>query len=337
LGGDFVKVVGLRNEEVFLATLAEAKKQGFGVAGHLEPTISAVKASNAGMTAIEHLGILSSVFFDCSSEEVEVRKEEAALPAMPPIMPITTAEARDQHAAASSPEVRPVPLEWLTASPMLFRPSAGPLVKRLFETYSEEKARTVARALVKNGTWNVPTLIRGRTMQFTDDPYYREHPDLRYLEAGRRAFWETIAQAYSQVVPPQANAAFRKFYELQAKTAAIFREEGVRMLAGTDLGGIWVVPGCSLHHEFRMLAEAGFSPLEILQMATLNGAEFLHREGTMGTVEEGKNADLVLLDANPIENVENFGNISGVLLKGRFYPQAALEKMKQDVEEACKA
>ncbi|MGS0759524.1 amidohydrolase family protein, partial [Roseateles sp. GG27B] len=68
---------------------------------------------------------------------------------------------------------------------------------------------------------------------------------------------------------------------------------------GSDLGGGWVIPGFSLHQEFRLLAEAGLSPLEVLQMTTLNGAEYLQRQATMGTVEAGKNADLVLLEANP--------------------------------------
>ena len=85
-----------------------------------------------------------------------------------------------------------------------------------------------------------------------------------------------------------------------------------------------------LHQEIRELAKAGLFPLEIPQMATLHGAEFLGRTAVMGTVDEGKNVDLALLDANPIERVSNLDRIWAVVLKGRFYSRLALEKMKDD-------
>jgi len=96
-------------------------------------------------------------------------------------------------------------------------------------------------------------------------------------------------------------------------------------------------PGFSLHQEFRELAAAGLSPLEVLQMTTLNGAEFLKRETTMGTVEVGKNADLVLLDANPMADVANLGRISAVFLRGKHFPRAALDQMKAAMAAAYAA
>ena len=92
-----------------------------------------------------------------------------------------------------------------------------------------------------------------------------------------------------------------------------------------------------MHQEFRELAAAGLSPLEILQMSTLNVAEFLHREATMGTVDEGKNGDLVLLDANPIADVANLSKISAVVLNGKYFSQPQLEKLKADVATAYEA
>ena len=82
------------------------------------------------------------------------------------------------------------------------------------------------------------------------------------------------------------------------------------------------------------MADAGFSPLQILQSTTLNGAKFLGREATMGTVEEGKNADLVLLDRDPIQDFRNLDKIEGVVLKGKYFSKHALEKMKSDVAAA---
>jgi imidazolonepropionase-like amidohydrolase len=82
------------------------------------------------------------------------------------------------------------------------------------------------------------------------------------------------------------------------------------------------VPGHSLHQEFDELARAGLSPLRILQTVTLDAAEFLGRDGTLGTVEEGKQADLVLLDANPVDDVAALHGIAGVVRAGRYHPAA---------------
>ena len=103
-------------------------------------------------------------------------------------------------------------------------------------------------------------------------------------------------------------------------------------MAGSDAGrvSVWTIPGFGLHEEFHELAGAGLSPLEILQMTTLNVAEFLNRQSSMGTVDEGKNADLVLLDGNPIQDVTNLDRISGVFLKGRYFPKVTLDRMKSD-------
>ncbi len=81
------------------------------------------------------------------------------------------------------------------------------------------------------------------------------------------------------------------------------------MMTGSDFGGGWVIPGVSLHQEFDLLEKAGLTPLRILQMTARNGAEFLKRESTMGTVDEGKDANLVLLDGNPLESAQNLHTI----------------------------
>jgi imidazolonepropionase-like amidohydrolase len=89
-----------------------------------------------------------------------------------------------------------------------------------------------------------------------------------------------------------------------------------------------VVPGFGLHQEFDLLAQAGLTPLEILQMTTLNGAKFLGREKTMGSVAPGKVADLVLLDANPVADVGNLHRINAVIRRGTYYSTPALNEMK---------
>ena len=204
----------------------------------------------------------------------------------------------------------------------------------LFRSYNEAKCRTLARSFVQNETWQVPTLIRLKAMQHSDDPVFRSAASLKYLDKTTRALWEQLAQQYGRDISPQAAATFRAFYGQQLKMTALLAREGVPMLAGSDLGGIWIVAGFSLHQEFRELAAGGLNPLQVLQATTLNGARFLGRGSTMGRVAEGHNADLVLLDANPLQDVAHLSRIHAVFLKGRHLDRAALDRMLSDVADA---
>jgi len=103
---------------------------------------------------------------------------------------------------------------------------------------------------------------------------------------------------------------------------------GVQFLAGTDTPpGVYVFPGFSLHEELQRFVAAGFTPMEALQTATLNPARFLGIEDRLGTIEKGKLADLVLLDANPLEDIRNTQKIAGVVVDGRYLSRADLDKM----------
>ncbi len=312
LGADFIKFIA-GSRDATLATLAEAKKQGLGVSGHLVPSVSATEASQAGWRSIEHLGAGLGLPLDCATDGESVRR--ALLNGEGVKVPFT-------------------PLFIL--NPIIFIAKDAPFYQRVVDSYSADKCLALAQVFAQNQTWQVPTLIRIRTMQISNDPAYRSDPNLIYVDKTTQALWQKLGRQFASDVPPAAAATFSQYYGLQAKLTLLFKRNGVKMMAGSDLGGGWVIPGFSLHQEFRLLAEAGLSPLEVLQMTTLNGAEFLQRQATMGTVEAGKNADLVLLEANPIDSVANLGKISAVVLKGRYLPKAALEKMKNEVAESYK-
>ena len=112
---------------------------------------------------------------------------------------------------------------------------------------------------------------------------------------------------------------------------------GVQFLAGTDTPpGVYIFPGFSLHEELQRFVAAGFTPLEALQTATLNPAKFLGMDDRLGTIEKGKFADLVLLDANPLEDIRNTQKIAGVVVNGRYFSRGDLDKMLMGVEEAAK-
>ena len=112
---------------------------------------------------------------------------------------------------------------------------------------------------------------------------------------------------------------------------------GIKFLAGTDTPpGVYVFPGFSLHEELQRFVAAGFTPMEALQTATLNPAKFLGMEGRLGTIEKGKLADLVLLNANPLDDIRNTQKIQAVVLNGRYLPRAKLDRMLAGAEAAAK-
>jgi imidazolonepropionase-like amidohydrolase len=107
------------------------------------------------------------------------------------------------------------------------------------------------------------------------------------------------------------------------------------MLAASDALVFYVVPGFSLHDELELFVRAGLTPMEALQTATRNPAIYLGLIDTLGTVEEGKKADLVLLEANPLENISNTKRITAVIVNGSLIPKVSLDKMLMDVERAA--
>ena len=103
-------------------------------------------------------------------------------------------------------------------------------------------------------------------------------------------------------------------------------------LAGTDTPNPYTYPGFSLHDELELLVSAGFSPMQALQTATLRAAQFLGVDPFLGSVEEGKIANLVLLDANPLEDIRNTKKIRGVVLRGNLLDRAKLDDLLSSSE-----
>jgi imidazolonepropionase-like amidohydrolase len=132
-------------------------------------------------------------------------------------------------------------------------------------------------------------------------------------------------------------ATRKKFIEKELEVVGMMHKAGVPFLAGTDTpAGVHIFPGYSLHEELQRFVAAGFTPLEALQTATINPARFFEIEDQAGTVEKGKFADLLLLAANPLEDIANTQKIAAVILNGRYLRRADLDKMLSRVETAAR-
>jgi imidazolonepropionase-like amidohydrolase len=321
-GADFIKTIDV-TPQVFFAAMDEATKNGLLYDGHLSPGVDAVKASEAGMRVIEHLGPMEMILLSCSTDEGAIRQAMAARAAAAAQAPAPPAAMTLNKAA--------------TSDPVLMRTLADPTslsrTQHIIDTYSEEKCRKVAQVFAMHQTWQVPTLIRLRTSEFGDDPLYRNDPNLKYVGPATRQLWDSVAQKFTATMNPADRATLKQMFALQMKVTKLFSDSGVPMLAGSDFGGIWLVAGFSLHQEFDLLAQAGLTPLQVLQMTTLDGAKLLGREARAGSVEEGKDANLVVLDANPVATVANLHGIYAVVRGGKLYSREALDGLKMKVQK----
>jgi imidazolonepropionase-like amidohydrolase len=155
---------------------------------------------------------------------------------------------------------------------------------------------------VKNATWHTPTLALLRSF-LLDTARARRMPYMRDLSPVEFDAWI---------------ARIGMLLERYKKLVGDMHRAGVEFLAGTDTSpSNPVLPGSGLHDELELLVESGFTPMEALQTATRNPARYLGKLQDMGTLEPGKLADLVLLDANPLDDIRNTRKISLVVLKGR--------------------
>jgi imidazolonepropionase-like amidohydrolase len=324
-GADFIKV-GLVSPDVFFAAIAEGKRVGLPVLGHLQEGVDAAQASQAGFRSIEHLGPGDSIWIGCSTEEAVLLADAAQHPTMktPPVtIPVFLQRMLMKH------------LQTRLINPAAFdEPAYTARLQRAFDTYSEAKCRALATIFVANNTWNVPTLVRLRTQELADSPEYLSDPAMPYIPAASLKAWREVTDKFHHL-PPAMRAADGEAYRRQLALTKLFDDAGVRMMVGTDGGG--QAPGQSIHQEFDELAKAGLSPFKILQMTTLYPAEFLGRTRTMGSIEVGKNADIVLLDSNPVESVQNLHSISGVVRAGFYYSHDDLDALKERAKEPSKA
>ena len=113
---------------------------------------------------------------------------------------------------------------------------------------------------------------------------------------------------------PQNEQRWTKVLQL----TKMMHESGVKILSGSDLPNFGLVPGESLHHELELLVEAGISPRDVIKIATRNGAEALDLINQTGTIEPGKQADILILSANPAEYIENTNRIDSVISNGKI-------------------
>ena len=210
---------------------------------------------------------------------------------------------------------------------------------RNVSTFDPERARTIVALMAKNQTWQVPTLDWEHGQWLVDDIDLSHDALIKYAPGQwRDKTWPMFVKSILEEMDTDPLPVRKQFFQMELDmTLAMFRA-GVPFLAGTDTAaGVHIFPGFSLHDELGWFVRAGLTPLQALQTATRNPAQFMGRLSDMGTVEEGKLADLVLLDANPLNDIANTKRIRAVVLAGRYFSRADLDRMLDGVAHAAAA
>jgi tetratricopeptide (TPR) repeat protein len=294
--------------EAFFALADEAKKRGMPLEGAVPLSVSIEEASNAGTKSIDEqpsMFGLEMILSACSNPESDLFKSWRALASEQP-------EAWDTF--WEGPRYR-APLQLALG------------------TYDAQKARALFAVLKANHTWFSPTLVGRRNTTFLDDPAAARDPRLKYMSDEERSWWSDMRDRYSKTFGAEGLALRKRAFQKELEIVGAMHRAGIGFLAGTTTEDpLFAVAGFSLHDEMGLFVQAGLTPLEALQTATLNPARFLGRERDLGVVAAGKMADLVLLDANPIEDIGNTRKIAAVVYKGKLYDRRALDAMLTQIE-----
>jgi len=304
-GADFIKVYSLVPRQAYFALADEAKKRAIPFAGHVPFLISASEASDAGQKSIEHL---EGIWLDCSAEEPKLRK----------ILEEAVKDAKDTN------QIRTSLVQTLNQTQL-----------SAVDTFNQERAAALFARFARNGTWQAPTLVVKRAGAFMDDSDFTNDPRLKYIRPAIRDSWKNQDDWRLKNRSPETSARYRMIFQKELALILAMHRAGVKMLAATDAVVWYVFPGFSLHDELELFVQAGLNPMEALQTATRNPAIYLGLIDMVGTVEEGKKADLVLLEANPLENISNTKRINAVVVNGKIIPRVSLDKMLKDAEAAA--
>jgi imidazolonepropionase-like amidohydrolase/uncharacterized protein YbjT (DUF2867 family) len=293
-GVDLIKLYEMASPEAFAAAAARADELGLPTTAHVPLSMDAADAAATGIDGMEHLRNLELACAAHYRELLAERRETLAAS--------TEMDGGDLRSQLHS----------------LQRQSA-------IAAQDSERCQTVIRALGDNRVFQTPTLTVNTitTQRLFTQPHWQE--TFAYLPAAVQASWSAGAERFgAQMQPSEAGDAFTAWSLEMVKR---LQDSGVPVMAGTDAPIGFLTPGYALHEELRLLTEAGLTPMQALTAATLHPAQFMGLDDKLGTVEAGKWADLVLLTADPRDDIANARAIDTVIKGGTVYPRDDLDGM----------
>lgn len=292
-GVDLLKTYTDLSLPAYEALAVQAPKHGLHLAGHLPVRVPLEQALAAGQRSIEHPRLF---LFECYRDVAGFR----ALP-----------------------------------SPMAAYSRSVELQLRLVDEHDPQRCAGLMKAMAASDTWWTPTLQVLRMSALAHDRAYREDPRRRYVPYVIRAgLWEPEFEHWAQgAAHASGRNAQAELYRLALDNVGQAHQAGVRILAGTDAGDTQVFPGFAMHDDFAELVRAGLTPADVLRAATIDAARFAGTMQDHGSIEAGKVADMVLLDADPLADIRNTRKIAGVFFNGQYLDRAALDQLLAFAEQ----
>ena len=296
-GVDFIKIQSGVPRDAYFAIADEAKKRGIAFEGHVPDAIRASEAVSAGQRTFEHL---IGIF-------------EASTPDEDGFLERRYGEGKN--------------------------PAANKSLAAFLDRYDPAREANIIRLLAKDSVWQCPTLFWERGQWLVDVIDYTKDPDIAYTPHTWIAKkFPSSAKGIAESMDSDPLAVRRRFVEHELDIVRKLHKAGVPFLAGTDTpAGVDVTPGISLHLELQRFVAAGFTPLEALQTATINPARFFGKLSDYGTVQPGRVADLVILRANPLDDIANTRAIGGVVADGKYWSQSDIETLRDRLKKVAAA
>ncbi|NBB85658.1 MAG: amidohydrolase family protein [Bacteroidetes bacterium] len=289
-GAEFIKVYDNLSPESFHALMTRAREKGVPVDGHLPFAVPPAEAAQAGIRTVEHT---SGITMGCSAKADSIRAAHAEMIRRPP------PPFPDSEAAFLS------------------------LIRAASDTQDDGRCAEVAAAYRTHGVAVTPTMVNGWSFVYAGM--------MMEDEAAVQLLPTDVAEQWRMMAGPGPGELFaeimRPVVERTPDRVRLLHGAGVTILAGTDIGNPFLIPGHSLHQELEFLVEAGLTPLEAVRTATLNPSMVLGMTDSEGQIKVGYVADLVLLSGDPLEDIRNTRRIEAVVARGRYFDRAALGEL----------
>lgn len=198
--------------------------------------------------------------------------------------------------------------------------------------YSPGKIAYYAKRIADGHVWMTPTLVTTRRIidNFTDPETLFSSSEAKYFaHPAQKEIWSFITAMNIEIPTDARNKLRDDFEKFQRPLTKVFHDHGGQLMTGTDSMFPRLVPGFALHHELHELVDVGLTPYEALRASTTVPYEYLGEDKHAGTVMVGKRSDLLLVEANPLDDVANAAKIAGVLMRGRWIDRAEIDRRMQ--------
>lgn len=288
-GSKFIKLLSLVPRDQYMAIVDECKRLDFEFAGHVPYSMGLIEAAKLGQKSNEHL---CGLLLSCSKKEKYLHNRLDSL----------------FQVLAESEKIS-----------KLMKMKISGCTMKAFWSFDQQKADSVIEELSQYNMYQCPTL--GIKHRFYYDELDWVFTDKRYdyFPPSIKKRYRPTASTLEKIMP------MRRELKLEEKLLLQMHKKGIKIIAGTDQG----CAGFNLHDELEYFVKLGLTNADALKIASINAAKFMNKENIMGSIEINKLADLVLLNANPLENIQNTRNIELLIFKNQIiYPDKLLREVK---------